>query len=794
MGIKYLCLNTLRTLWKKKVQLSCIGIIIFLSSFLYTTMFYTMDSMTLSIEQLAKDANQEDFSVEVINAIMPSELGQIPKEKQLAYSTYRLTDLKRVDYKLYEGLLKSRMKSFSKQYPEFDLEVRSYKDIDFTHNNQSHTIRIFKNAKGINLTYLEKGRLPKTSNEIVLTSIYADKNNLALGDTITIGGKSYTLTGCVLFSDMNLPMLGTDLIIDSSKITMGTLKDSAYERLQGEEHFYFAGKARAEDAMANFKARVEDDYKNHDTLKFITGIVATENQMRSGMIYEELRMGKAATLGISIVIASMAVMIVGILVSKILRNEKVQIGVLKALGYSSAEVALPYVILLLIVGLPMLILGYIGGVLAAEPMKTFYLEFYLMPNNPIETHASVFFVAVLVPLTFILGVSFVMIRQMLAKETIKLLKVSEKEKMTRVGKLIGKLLSRTKAQTKFKYTFIFKNMGKFIVFFWGIMFSTMLILLSFMMTGFFNKMTTDYYENVDYAYEGYLDPAKPKPKMKEAEEKFLTAPNAFYKEDLIQVKGLELESRLHKLTDKKGLDLTPLLDQGFIVNQSFAITYDIKLGDTLTLEMADTTFEDKIVGISNNYGDATVYCEIEALSKVLTEGRSKKLFSGVYSIQPLDEKMYMTVVDKTVIMEQAAMMQGFIQMAMYGMIGSAIFMSVLILYVLTTLTVEDNYYNISLLKVMGYSKREVDRMILNSYLVYAGLTYVVSIPITWIGGQVMVKYFSKAFGMVMPLELELWHTIAGMFLVLMIFLLGTYAAKRHIQKVSLQEVLKAYRE
>lgn len=67
-------------------------------------------------------------------------------------------------------------------------------------------------------------------------------------------------------------------------------------------------------------------------------------------------------------------------------------------------------------------------------------------------------------------------------------------------------------------------------------------------------------------------------------------------------------------------------------------------------------------------------------------------------------------------------------------------------------------------------------------------------PITWLLVKVMVIYFSSAFDFVMPLELEGWHVIVGFGIILIIFLMGTYAAKRHIDKVSLQEVLKAYRE
>lgn len=794
MGIKYLCLNTLRTFWKKKTQLLCIGIIIMLSSLLYTMMYYTMDSMTKGIENLAKASNQEDFSIEVLNSILPSELSQIPKEKQVEYSTYKLTDLKRVDYKLYEGILKSRIKAFEKVYPSYELEVRSYKDINFNYKEGSHKIRVFKDGKKINLTYLVSGRMPLRANEIVLNEIYGKNNNMKFGDKIALNGKAYTLVGYVLFSDMNLPMLGNDFIIDNSKITLGTMKDSAYEQLQGEEHFYFAGKAHERSSMTNFKKEVEDNYKDKERLKFIINIVDTKNQMRSGAIYEELRTGKAATLGISIIIAAIAVMIVGILVAKILRSEKIQIGVLKALGYESWEIAMPYILLLLVIGIPMLVIGYIIGAYAAGPMKDFYLEFYLLLNEPITKRPYVFITGVLVPLTFILGLSFLMIWRMLSKETIQLLQVGEKEKMTKLGKWIGKLLSKTKARTKFKYTFIFKNTGKFIVFFWGITFSSMLVLLGFMMNGMFDKMTVEYYNSVGYKYEGYLDYSKPKPKIRTQEEKFLTASNVFYEEENISIKGLEEDNKLHKLYDRKGKDITPLLKEGFIINQSFAITYGVKKGDELSLTIDEDTFSKEVVGISASYGDNTVYCQIEDLSLALTQNRSKKLYSGIYSEEPLEEKMFMTVVDKQSMIDQTKLMQGFIQIAMYSMFGSAIMMSVLILYVLTTLTVEDNYYNISLLKVMGYSEKEVNEMILNSYLVYAILTYLVSIPITWLLVQGMVIYFSSAFDFVMPLQLEWWHCVLGLIIVVIIFLLGTYAAKRHIEKVSLQEVLKAYRQ
>ena len=51
MGVKILLKNTLNIFKKKKIQLLAVGIIIALSSFLYTTMFYTLDSLKSPFEK-----------------------------------------------------------------------------------------------------------------------------------------------------------------------------------------------------------------------------------------------------------------------------------------------------------------------------------------------------------------------------------------------------------------------------------------------------------------------------------------------------------------------------------------------------------------------------------------------------------------------------------------------------------------------------------------------------------------------------------------------------------------------
>lgn len=280
-----------------------------------------------------------------------------------------------------------------------------------------------------------------------------------------------------------------------------------------------------------------------------------------------------------------------------------------------------------IISLPLLIIGYISGLYTAPFMSEMYLEFYLIPSGKIEPNLNVLLVAIVVPLIVIIGLSTILIYKMLSKRAINLIKANENGKVGKLTKLGSKILKKAKPQTKFKYSFILSNTNKFIVFFFGITLSSMLIIMGLMMVDFFDKIIVDYYNTVNYVYEGHVDMSKKYPKINSDDEKFISLPNGIYNED-----------------------------------------------------------------------------------KVFDHIDKDNFYTGVYSKNELNKDDYLMVINKNDILEQTKSMQGFVK--------ATVFIAIIVLYVLTTMTIEDNYYSISMLTVMGYSKKEVNSMMLNSYLVY----------------------------------------------------------------------------
>lgn len=770
--------NAFKLLKKKKFQLLAIGIIIFLSSFIYVAMYNAMNTIEDILDKYIKETNQEDFVVNINDYALSSEVN-------LNNNLVKLTDLKSSDSQKFNQIMDNRINDFKKQYEDTDLEVRYSKDILFKHNSEAYKMRLLKDAKAINLSYIESGRKPEKDNEIAFPKIFLENNNLKLDDEIIINDKKYRIVGEVLFPDYTLLIFGKEFIIDSKKITVALTTDNEYEKLKGIEKICFSGKISKD--VKDFK-----EYFNKD-LPYVESIVDTESNITSGYLFKEVVMGKTVVVGLSIMITGIAIVIVGIILYKILQGEKGPIGVLKALGYLNKEIAKPYVMIIALVALPMLILGSIVGYFMSKSTLKLFAEFYLFPQENIVNDFSVYIFSVVIPFMFFIGLSYLIIKFMIRKKPLDLLKPNSDKKLTKLTVFVDKLLGRCKTVTKFKYSFLIREKGKFIVYILGVMFASSLIILGLMMPRFFTKFITDSYEKVDYKYQAYIDVSKPLPDVENGQEKFISISTEVDNHNVV-LSGLESDNKLYKLYNDDNEEITSKLQDGVIVTESFKGILDKDIGDEITLDLNGRKMTFSIVGVSEEYKDATVYMERETLSEIYTNGQSKDIFTGVYSEDKMDESKYSSIVTKNDILEQSKSMQGFLYVCIGVMLGVSILIAIIILFVLTSITIEDNYYNISLLKVMGYNKKEVNSMIINSYLAYAMIAYFIALPISVFGIDAFINYIGKGFDMVLPFKFELWQIFVGVASIIIIYFIGTINAKRKVNKISLQETLKAYRE
>lgn len=769
--------NVWKTLAGKWMQLLAIAVIIVMSSLTYTMMFYGISGIEVPTEEYLASSNQEDFAVEMLNRVTEEEAAAPELTAFIASGKYTLADLKQADAEAFDDLMLARLDAVEREMGDVMLELRSMKLFNYTFEDREHRGLVVKDADTINLSYLESGRRPSADNEVAINTKSAEKNGIKIGDTIDLG-EPFTVTGFVLFPDYTLPLFDDNFFnLDPGTQTLLLMTDSAYETMNGTESFRLAG--------------ITDGTVVTDVeLPFVISVMETENIMRSGAIYSEISSGKAMALGLSLFIVSIAVIIVGILISNMLESERGQIGLLKAIGYSRRQIATPYLMLILAFATIMLIIGYFLGLYFADPLKALYLDFYLLPSITIAQSPFVFLTAVFAPLLFFALVAGAVIYKLMGERALALLSPRDNLSLNRLSRFVSRLLHNARGKTKFKYLYAVKSTGSFIIFFFGILFSTLLIVFALMMNGAVDRMTVGELNEADYAYEAYTTT---QPELRDGQEPFLTYPFAFVDDKLVTLKGLDEVNTLYRLEDENGDRLTPEADS-IIVSASLALKLGLETGETLDIELDDETLSYPIRGIADEYIGDTIYLSRTSLSDKLTDGETDELFNGIYATERPDETDYTTILSRDSLIDQSTSINEYMNLMMNVMIGGSTLIAFSILFVLTALTVEKNYYVISLLKVMGYDRREVRSMILNSYFMYALASALLSIPIALIILRVIIVVFAEDYGFILPLEFEWIYLLYTLGAVSILFFASTFISRRKIDQIPLQEVLKTYQE
>ena len=239
--------NVFRTLKKQYVQLVLLGVIIILSSLIYTSIEYGIAGVLEPTENYFEEANQEDFAISMIDIILEDDMSYLMNNCPVVSSLPQgsipisLSGVKNLDSACYYGLLERRINVITSTYSDIDIEVRESKDVYFSNELDSFRIKFLKDSDTINKSFFVEGYAPSNDSEIAVAETFARNNDLKVGDSFTVSNKEYIISGFVLFPDYNLPLFGSDFILDNTTQTVGLLSDSEFERLSENVSFEIAG-------------------------------------------------------------------------------------------------------------------------------------------------------------------------------------------------------------------------------------------------------------------------------------------------------------------------------------------------------------------------------------------------------------------------------------------------------------------------------------------------------------------------------------------------------------------------
>lgn len=773
--------NVIRDFKKRIIQVVLLAVIVTLSSFIYVVMTYSVSAMKAPTEQYFEDYHQEDFNVSINNQVLGNDLSLISSDNLDDVNT--LSDLYHLDSDEFSAVINDRINRFETAYDKVEIEARLHKDVIFDFSDIQHTFRFLKDADNINLSYITEGRKPIAVNEIALTKYYAEAHDISIGDMINLHNMDYLVTGYVFFPDYSLIIFGNEFIINNKTRTLALLSDEGFYQLEANLEVVFAGLFTDDVNRAQYIRNINLDY--------ILSVNLTENTMRSGAIYEELAGGEAMGILIALIIAVMAVFVVALMISRILNDHKGAIGILKALGYKSYEVTLPYLLFILLLSLPGLLIGYGLGYLLADPLKNIYVGIYILPNAPVTQNISVFIISIILPMIILLGLGYVVISRLLQKPPVDLMNPKVVKNKPSNFKIQIPFLQKAKLLTRLKHAYIIRNLVRFSLFLVGVFTSVFLILMALSMVNIFDKAINQHYNQIDTNYIGYCNPSQGCGEESTPHDIVIELPNVMVDDINTLVVGLDSNNSFYPLF-QDGENITNKLDEeGIIITKGMSLTTGLKVGDKVTMAYGSYELDVDILAIQDEYGTDKLYINREAVSLFLTGGFSSNYYNAVYAESELSGD-YQYVLNIDDLIEQSKDMSNLGNVMSYVLIVSSVFIGVIVMMLISSLSLEAYFYDISLFKVIGYTDKEIQTVFINSYRLYTALVFFITIPFTLGSFYLITWYLSSQFGMVFPMTLGWVDYLIGFVLTMSIFYISVPIAKHKLDKHSLQQALMIY--
>ncbi len=778
--------NVLKGIKHKPFRIIGIISMVLLAGLLYVSLGYTLVVANDSLQNYVKDYNQEDFSFEMnpyLSTDESSQYGNVQYLYQLSVTEKQKVIADRIQY--------------LEQHYQINIEERDYKQINFlsTELNKTVTLRVFKNNKEIDKTYVEKGgRLPASNNEIALGVTFAEKNQLKLNDTIMINNTNYTIVGFIYLVDYIYPQLSSEgIAFDASNQVLGVLSDSSFDAFQAPGVTYYAG-----DFLKN--TYTKKDVENMNNF-YMTNLVDAKTAFRTGAIDSEITADGAMINALSGVLLVLAVVVIGIVVNKSINAERVQIGVIKSLGYSHSKILKSYMIYPFVASIIGSIFGYFLGYLLAIPIINFFHLYYQMPMGNIHFSFSIFIIAIILPIIALNLFSAIVIYFLVRKAPLDLMKIKVNNKVGFLVRKLNHLLKRLSFKVRFKYSIALRGVGKLAITFVGVLIASIYLVFALSFSQSFSTILGSASPNSDYKYQVIFD--QPTNTEKEAaNDRFMEIPSSIVVKDKaidVTLMGIDEQLNRYALVDKNNNDLSQSLyenENNVVITSMLAMIDHIKVNDYINIKTTtldennqetDTLHQVKVVGIMENYSTPYVFTQLKTLNGYYNLDSS--WYNGVWTNTKITDHVK-TIFDKDEMMQSIDQMMGMVKSLIYVLVGVAVLLAIIVLILIAIFNIEDNFKTISYFKVMGYSDKEVSQMVLNIYLPIVILAYLFSIPLTLLSLRSLMTMVSSSLNFALPFNLSFVQTIVGLVIILITYYFSQIIARRKLNKISLQEALK----
>ena len=349
------------------------------------------------------------------------------------------------------------------------VETQPY--IDLNMENSEAEVRIFAPSSAINLYKVQDGRDLESDTDILLNGLFMQRQNLKIGDSIDLDGRTYHICGEVIRTDYLFCLKNiTDTFSDSDRFGIGVVKESAFVTYEKKDMAtVYAVRYSDKTDVTAFRKALNEKY---GTLSYVD--VSNNSRIQSPKDqFDELSYTVQIILPTTMVFM---VLLIAVVLGRKIKNERKMIGVLHALGYKRYELALHYSVLGAIPGILGGILGVLFSIPALAPLSDMLIEdkmevFYKVTHI---TWKSSLIALVLPTACYVIAVFITALINMRGS-AIDMIKGLKKNKKKRMGLRKAKLSFRT----KYKLRAVFGHLPRTLLVICGIALGGTLVAFTF---------------------------------------------------------------------------------------------------------------------------------------------------------------------------------------------------------------------------------------------------------------------------------------------------------------------------
>lgn len=650
-------------------------------------------------------------------------------------------------YNIEDGNFRTADRIYRSQREDIEkLGITLYENyyIEATLDNES-TMRFFKNREEINKVCLMKGELPKAAGEVAIDRMYADNNQLAVGDTITSGERSWKITGLVALSDYScLFQNNSDSMFDAVKFGVGVVTPEEFDTLnQDKLQYNYSWKYEQEPADEVEEKEISEDLME-ETGKIVSleSFVPRYTNQAITFTGEDMGGDKAMMIMLLYIIMVIMAFVFGITISNTIRKEAAVIGTLRASGYTRRELISHYMTLPVLVTLAGALAGNVLGYTVLKNVcAAMYYGSYSLPTYETVWNAEAFLLTTVVPVLIMLVVNFCVLRQKLRLSPLKFLR---RDLSGKKQKRAMRLSPHIKIFSRFRLRVIFQNMSNYLVLFIGILFANLLLMFGLLLPSTLAHYQTEIQENMlaNYQYMlqvpiGAMTGSKLEELLNlltfyaevrtdnETAEKFsayaLNTLPGKYKSEEVLLYGVEKDSKY----------VTADLGDGVYISSAYADKFRIRPGDTITLKekYEKDEYSFTVDGIYDYTAGLCIFMSRDKLNE--TFDLEDDYYSGYFSDTPITDirKKYIgSVVDLDALTKISRQLDVSMGSMMKMVNGFAIMIYMVLIYLLSKIIIEKNAQSISMVKILGYTNWEISRLYILSTTIVVVICLLVSFP------------------------------------------------------------------